>query len=173
MSSNKESSYKQEHMLSKYMGWNVVSGSGARPFALGDVASEYFLAECKTHNSLQKSIVFKADHWNKIVIEARSSGKRPLLVTDNGSQDFRYTWVMLPLNVITNCISINVIDGLNNTSRSGNTVTFDEADAHLLYANQSKNNQLSVFITKWKDSEEYNAILPLVNFKLFFEEIFN
>ena len=46
---NKEASYKQEHMVADFMGWSVVTGSGSRPFTPGDISSDHFLVECKTH----------------------------------------------------------------------------------------------------------------------------
>ena len=169
---NKEASYKQEHMVANYMGWRVVSGSGARPFKPGDITSDHFLVECKTHTELQDRICFKRKHWEKIAIEAQSSTKFPILVTDNGTQDSKYTWVMLPLRIINNCAVPNSIDGLCDTSRKGTTVTFDPFDAMSLYKSKSADGQISLFIARWGAEGECLAIMPLSSFKEFYDREF-
>lgn len=170
---NKEASYKQEHMVAKYMGWGVVSGSGARPFKPGDITSDYFLVECKTHVERQDKICFRQKHWDKLVIEAQSTNKFPLLVTDNGTQNSEYTWVMMPLRVISNCSIPNGIDGLNNTTKSHNTVVFEHHEAISLYKSKDIENQTSMFIIKWESDGECMAIMPLCKFKEFYDREFN
>ena len=169
---NKEASYKQEHMVADFMGWSVVSGSGARPFKPGDITSDYFLVECKTHTERQDKICFRKTHWEKLSVESQSTSKIPILVTDNGTQISEYTWVMLPLRVINNCGVSNCIDGLSDTSRSGNTVIFDHADAMSLYKKGAMDNQTSLFIVKWGYDGECLAIMPLREFKEFYDTEF-
>lgn len=169
---NKEASYKQEHMVAEYMDWNVVSGSGARPFRPGDITSEYFLVECKTHIEPRANITFKKSHWKKIQVEALAKDKFPILVTDNGTQKSLHTWVMIPMRIINNCSIPNSIDGLNNTSRSGNTVTFDDFMARQLYDKSKSSECISVFMYRWDIDDDYAAILPLSEFRSFYKEKF-
>ena len=168
---NKEASYLQEHEVARFMGWDVVTGSGARPCKPGDVISEYFLVECKTHTKEQKNICFKQTHWNKIKTEAMAKHKRPLLVTDNGTQDYRNTWVMVPLNVVKNCSVPKLVEGWNNTSRSGNTVIFPCADSMKLYYAKPEITVTKLFLYNWSDNDQV-AILPLMEFKEFYDERF-
>jgi hypothetical protein len=169
---NKEASYAQEHMVAKYMGWKVVSGSGARPFAPGDVIADHFIVECKTHVK-ECSVQFVKKHWDKIEIEARSKTKFPLLITDDGTQHYKHTWVMIPFFVIANCTVPSIIDGLDDTSRSGNTVIFNHEAAYSLYKQKQVNGSTSMFLTKWGPEGRPLAILPLEVFRQFFEEQFN
>lgn len=169
---NKEASSAQEHMVAKYMGWKVVSGSGARPFALGDVTADHFIVECKTHVK-ECQVQFVQKHWQKISIESRSTGKLPILITDNGTQTAKCTWVMLPLSVIYNCTCPNIIGGLNNTSRSGNTVVFNHEEAYSLYMRNRIPSAISIFSINWDPKDKPVAIIPLEVFREFFEEQFN
>lgn len=169
---NKEASYKQEHMVADYMGWRVVSGSGSCPFKPGDITSDYFLVECKTHIAPQTNVVFKKSHWDKIQIESQSTSKHPILVTDDGTQKSDHTWVMLPLFVISNCTPVNVVDGWSNTSRSGNTVVFNHATAQHFYLDKSISEQTSVFVFKWTPNSDLVAIMPLSAYKEFYDRKF-
>lgn len=169
---NKEASYKQEHMVADYMEWSVVSGSGSRPFKPGDITSDYFLVECKTHIQPQDTIVFKKAHWDKIQIESQSTYKRPLLVTDDGTQKSDHTWVMLPLSIINSCSVVNVVDGWNNTSRSGNTIVFNHLDTKRLYEMKTVFEQTSVLIVRWSIDTDFVAIMPLSAYKEFYNRMF-
>lgn len=91
---NKLSSSKQEHLVSKVLGWKVVLGSGSRSNHPGDVESEDWLGECKTHSSTGHKIVFRSSVWKKICEEADSKFKFPALFVDDGSQTIKHTWVM-------------------------------------------------------------------------------
>lgn len=84
----------QEQRIADYLGWKVVSGSGARDFNKGDVESPYFLGECKTHTTKPKKIIFYESHWKKIIEEASSTFKSPVLFVDDGSQSPERTWCM-------------------------------------------------------------------------------
>ena len=86
-------SSKQESMVAQALGWQVVSGSGAAPCAPGDVKSDDWLGECKTHASLQK-IFFDLDVWKKIKEEAYATHRKPVLFADNGTQDLKHTWCL-------------------------------------------------------------------------------
>lgn len=90
----KEASSKQEHNIADALGWKVTSGSGARAFYPGDVSSDAWLGECKTHLGATP-VLFYWSVWNKIVDEAASQFKRPVLFVDNGTRDLNYTWCMV------------------------------------------------------------------------------
>ena len=95
----------QENTIANFLGWKVVSGSGARDLSPGDIIGESFLGECKTHVKPTDTIVFFADVWKKICEEASSRFKYPALFVDNGTQSIEDTWVVtLPHSVnITRC----------------------------------------------------------------------
>ena len=95
----------QENTIANFLGWKVVSGSGARDLSPGDIIGESFLGECKTHVKPTDTIAFFADVWKKICEEASSRFKYPALFVDNGTQSIEDTWVVtLPHSVnITRC----------------------------------------------------------------------
>lgn len=98
--SNKHYSNKQESLVSTYLGWSKVSGSGSRNFHPGDVCSEQWLGECKTKTSISNRIVFKFDDWDKLSEEAKSQFKYPVLFTDNGSQTAENTWCLIDVTSV-------------------------------------------------------------------------
>ena len=91
-SSTKWFSTAQETKIADTLGWRVVAGSGAMPCNPGDVESDDWLGECKTHMSNSNSIYFNHDVWEKIKEESMSKRKRPVLITDDGSRDLTKTW---------------------------------------------------------------------------------
>lgn len=88
----------QEKMVSSYLGWEVVSGSGSRMCVPGDVISDEWLGECKTHETSGHKIIFLADVWAKISDEAISKFRYPCLFVDDGSKSVSHTWVMFDYN---------------------------------------------------------------------------
>lgn len=84
----------QENQIADYLGWKVVTGSGARDCYPGDIQNDRFLGECKTHTTVSDKIFFYIDHWNKICDEASSRFKFPVLFVDDGSQLIDHTWVL-------------------------------------------------------------------------------
>lgn len=90
---NKEASSLQEHRVASALNWQVTSGSGARAFYPGDIVSDAWLGECKTHVAITP-VIFYWSVWNKINDEAASQFKRPVLFVDNGSQALNKTWCM-------------------------------------------------------------------------------
>lgn len=84
----------QENMVAKYLGWKVVSGSGARDLSPGDVISDKYIGECKTHMNIVNDIIFRADVWDKICAEGLSRFKHPVLIVDDGTQKDVNTWIM-------------------------------------------------------------------------------
>lgn len=90
----KDFSSIQEHKVAEALGWDVVTGSGARPCVPGDVRSDLWLGECKTHTEPGQKIFFDLDVWGKIQKEADFSHRSPALIVDDGSQDLSRTWVL-------------------------------------------------------------------------------
>ena len=165
---NKEASTIQERMVAKYMGWNVVTGSGSRPFRPGDIKSDNFLLECKTHTKEQANIVFYEEHWNKIVIEARAVNKYPALVVDNGTQKAECTWVAVPRRIVTN--NTHTLIRLNNTSTKGTTVTFNHGSTYSLYKSEYELDSINFFQETLGNNTI--AIFPLSEFAKFYSEEF-
>jgi len=166
--SNKYFSNKQEAMISDYLGWKQVGGSGSRPFAPGDVNAYQWLGECKTHDSEQPNIVFFKKHWLKICEEAWAKNRYPVLFVDNGTQSAQNTWVMTTLGVFSPD-NVNVIGGLHNTSTRGTSLTFDRATATELYKKNTMSGKFNVFALRW---DRDLAVMPLSTFKDFIEESF-
>lgn len=98
--SNKPTKYYssiQERRVADALGWSVVSGSGARDFHPGDIVSDRWMGECKTHTVPGSKLKFDAKVWEKICEEASSKFKYPVLFVDDGSQSLDKTWcVFLP-----------------------------------------------------------------------------
>lgn len=100
--STKDYSSKQEHLIASSLGWRVVSGSGSRAFHVGDVWSDTWLGECKTHIDPGHTIVFNQSVWKKIRDEAMAKGRYPILFVDDGSQSIDHTWCMIPSYTLPN-----------------------------------------------------------------------
>lgn len=165
---NKYFSNKQEIMISEYLGWKQIGGSGSRPFAPGDVNSYHWLGECKTHDTAQPNIVFFKKHWLKICEEAWSKNRYPVLFVDDGTQSSANTWVMTALGALTPEF-VNVIGGLHNTSTRGTSLTFDHITAADLYKKNSVSGKINVFALRW---DRDLAVMPLSTFRDFLEENF-
>lgn len=165
---NKYFSNKQETMIAEYLGWGQVTGSGARPFAPGDVNSYNWLGECKTHDTEKSNIIFLKTHWFKISEEAGAKHRYPVLFVDNGTQSSNKTWVMTNLSIFDPA-TLNVVDGLKNTSTKGNSLTFDIDTATALYKQSAAENKVNVFTIHW---DRDLAVMPLSAFRDFIEENF-
>lgn len=92
-------STKQEKMIADFLDWRTVSGSGSRHTYPGDVVSDSWLGECKTHVKPNQKISFNYSVWKKIVDEAASQFKHPVLFCDDGTQLKSHTWCMFPSNI--------------------------------------------------------------------------
>lgn len=126
MLTNKEASAKQEKMIADYLGWYIVPGSGSRHNYPGDIYSDEWLGECKTHLTETNKIAFHINHWNKICNEAISQFKTPVLFVDNGSRGIKYTLCLLKPNFegifkINNSPNIKI-------NKSSITVSIDAID---------------------------------------------
>lgn len=91
----KDYSIKQEKMVATYLGWDCVVASGARPCHPGDLISDYWMGECKTHITSGNRIRFNFKEWEKICEEAMSKCKLPVMFVDDGSQTYKNTWCMI------------------------------------------------------------------------------
>lgn len=87
-------SSRQELQIAKLLGWKQVRCSGSRPCTPGDIISDLWLGECKTHMISDKPIVFLRKVWNKVCEEAIGVLKYPAVFVDDGSQEISKTWVM-------------------------------------------------------------------------------
>lgn len=99
----KHYSDKQEKLVANYMSedndrWCQVKGSGARPNFPGDVLSKDWLVECKTYTKPNQQLIFVFKVWDKIYYEASGIFKKPVLVTDDGSQRLEKTYCMVCLD---------------------------------------------------------------------------
>ena len=104
---NKEASELQETRLAKILGWRRVSGSGARSNYPGDIESDQYLGECKTHTAAIRTITFVKGVWDKIRDEAASRFKNPVLLVDDGTQSPLGTWCLL---ATTDLCDVVVVD---------------------------------------------------------------
>ena len=86
MKGKKYYSNKQETTVASYLGWSVVTGSGSRSTLPGDIQSDEWLGECKTHETTGHKIIFYHSVWTKLQDEAISKYKFPALFVDDGSQ---------------------------------------------------------------------------------------
>lgn len=82
-------------MVASFLGWSKVAGSGAATCKAGDVISDKFLGECKTHETPGSKVTFRQDVWLKICDEAMVFGRIPVLIADDGTQQWRRTYCLL------------------------------------------------------------------------------
>lgn len=159
--STKDFSNKQEKLIANYLGWSVVSGSGARDCHPGDIIGDEWLGECKTHEKSNSPIFFSLSVWNKICEEATYRHKNPVLFTDDGSQSTDTTWC------ITNLFSVTLEDYCikDFPKNFQKNISFDNSFASELY----QKNESTLFKVKFGKSNV--AILPLRMFKDIVEEI--
>lgn len=94
----KHYSNKQESAVADYLGWKRVSASGARPFNKGDIISDSWLCECKTHTTKVNTYKVMFSVWRKLVSEATSCMKRPVLIIDNGTQKIEDQCAVVGIN---------------------------------------------------------------------------
>lgn len=100
----KDFSSKQEKMIADFLGWSVVAGSGAAACFPGDIISDDWLGECKTHVERGKQIFFSRSVWIKICDEAFMKRRSPVLFTDDGSQRSERTWCLFSFRNIDNSL---------------------------------------------------------------------
>nr|DAG33347.1 MAG TPA: hypothetical protein [Caudoviricetes sp.] len=130
--STKDFSSIQENRVANYLGFSVVSGSGARDCHPGDIIGKDWLGECKTHVSKVSRISFKLDVWKKICDEATAKHRYPVLIVDEGSQELANTWVMVKISSLPKDFwKIEVNSRIVQISK--NTISFINRDAKKVY----------------------------------------
>lgn len=160
----------QEKAVANYLNWNRVSGSGARPFNKGDVYSDKWLGECKTHMKSSDSIVIYYSHLAKISNEAMFSNRKSVLIVDNGSQLLPCTWscfysqAIMPLPKSTYCIKIN-----NQLNVNDKTISFNHTKLRSLYDTLVKKYIHVVFVVTWQDKQI--CLCPISEFKYISEVV--
>ena len=155
--STKDVSEEQETMIARYLGWSRVSGSGARPGHPGDIKSDEWLGECKTHMVPGKPIKFDFDVWQKISNEAVSQFKKPALFSDDGMRDIDSTWVMFkPDNI--HKFTVGIVECSNENAYYASASKLEE------YYEDSPYIWLVL-----KHGKDLYAVMPLSEFKVYLD----
>lgn len=162
----KDFSSIQEHKIAHFLNWRVVSGSGARNFYPGDIESDMWLGECKTHVSEQSKIVFKKDFWIKICNEADSKFKRPVLIVDDGTQNLMHTWCMIRSSLVPD------IQKFDFPFKVRTNVTVDKCELSVNWSEMSRNTDDLVFAYQLQFNSENVCILHLIEFGHLFSEVY-
>lgn len=165
--STKHYSSRQEKMVAEYLGWDVVSGSGARPFNPGDIRSDRYLGECKTFTKESDTIYCYHSVWSKISTEAKSVMRQPILFVDNGTQKEQHTWCIVKksAHAMLDCIKIiPCSDALKTTSTR---VRFSNSFVKSLVRSESSDG---ITCIEFKLSGDSVLLLPLSSFKSILED---
>lgn len=131
-------SNKQETVVANYLGWKRVAASGARPFNKGDVVSERWLCECKTHTAKVDDYKILFSVWRKVEQEATSCMKRPVLIIDDGTQNISNQCAVISMtfyDVPYKLLSYDMIRG-NDLSIHQNAKSF--VFSHNVFLNMRK-----------------------------------
>ena len=143
--STKDYSNAQEYMIANFLGWDKVAGSGAADFHAGDVVSDKFLGECKTHEIPGSKVVFRQDVWKKISDEAMVFSRKPVLFADDGSQSWRRTYCLVKKPVDMSFLPKKEFFVVNYNVNYKKQLNFDPDK---LYA-KFKKNQNSILVVSW------------------------
>ena len=156
-------SSKQEHLIADSLDWKVVAGSGAAPCTPGDVISDEWLGECKTHVDKHK-IFFDIKVWDKINNEAVVKHRNPVLFVDDGSQTLRGTWALCNRHNLN--LSSCLVTGYPSTIRKNISFDGDKMKSHLqkcMNGNSGGFFDSIMFAAKW---EKYDVVfMPFETFK--------
>ena len=163
MASTKEFSIKQENMIADALGWIRVKGSGSRPTHPGDVISDDWVGECKTHISESDTITIKLSDWNKLQTEC--GFKRPVLFVDGGSQCADKTWcVVRSLPVIFISTEAPIISTTDKIIRvNKNSISFKHSKMMEYHQNSVSKRSATmplVYNISTADSERYIMWFP-------------
>ena len=160
----------QENRIASELGWETVSGSGARPFAPGDIISENWLGECKTHMNDAKSIYFNHDVWLKIRSEATYQHRKPIVFTDDGSQSLSNTWCVC----LSSSIEGNNLYIIPSTLYVKKNISFDHLKQMADFKGVKRcaldtfKHSIFVYSLTWIDDPVY--LMPFDSFKQVIEE---
>lgn len=169
MTNTKVFSSAQESMIADYLGWDVVSGSGAVACKPGDVKSYDWLGECKTHVKDTRKIQFRCDFWEKIKEEALTQHRKAVLFADNGLQNAENTWCLCNSSVLNKSNTL-VIDFPYNVKKN----LMLDPDTAYRYMKEEKaksvggsipGNIFTDVIFEYEWNGEMVAIMPLATFK--------
>lgn len=166
MESTKYYSSKQEHMIARYLGWDVVFGSGARDCHPGDITSDNWLGECKTHTSPGKRITFNRFVWNKIIDEAQSKFKFPVLFVDDGSQSIEKTWCLFPYTLM--CKSGYLVVSEANVDAPKSNIVIDHSKLLKCYKQHQEQQNEHIIIMSGHLSGTEIGVVPLEIFNTMF-----
>lgn len=160
----KDYSKVQESMVADFLGWEVVSGSGAAACHPGDVISEDWLGECKTHVKPGQKIFFSKSVWKKICDESMVKRRYPVLFTDDGSQRANKTWCLFSYRQL----NLEEVDPFNDTTYLKRTnISFEHLQMILNYQEIClDSDKHRVFLLPWGDDTV--AVCPLTTFKELF-----
>lgn len=158
----KATSRKQESMVAAYLGWDVVSGSGARDFHPGDIKSDDWLGECKTHMKPVDWLSFNLRVYDKIVNEAMSQMKKPIYFVDDGTQTVKGTAVLFSLKYLSS--KDFIYHGTHSTVVSKERQSNIRIKGHLTYD--------YLIIQRWYSGEDI-IVMSLDNFKRYLEGDFH
>lgn len=163
--STKDFSSIQESTIAKYLGWKVVAGSGAAACYPGDIKSEEFLGECKTHVKPGHKLIIDSKVWKKICEEAIFESRWPVLFIDDGSQNIKKTWcIFSPLSVKDH----NIHESLHRATINQGSVSLDEGELSSFYKNLCLDTGFTAFTLTIAGSLAY--LMPLSKFKQMLEE---
>ena len=166
MMSTKDFSSVQERTIAEYLGWKVVTGSGSRAGCPGDITSDSWLGECKTHVNSGKKISFNRSVWNKISCEAASKFKYPVLFVDDGSQSISRTWCLFPYKVISDP-GYCVVD-IDLEVRAN--IVFQHSQMLEMYNSLRRKHDPNEIILSVPFCDTYLGIVPLEVFRQMFGE---
>lgn len=152
----KQYSNIQERRVAEALGWERVVASGARDFHPGDVRSDLWLGECKTHTSQEHKIFFSQDVWNKLSAEALSQFRFPVMFVDDGSQRLDRTWVLLESKHLP-----DVKYDCDYPSTIRKNIVFDHFDI-VDYIKSFNNSYLGILHVGFNDSD-----FTLMSFQIF------
>lgn len=132
---NKIFSDRQEKSIADFLNWKQVTGSGARPTVTGDVESETWLGECKTHTVPGNKIHFDSKIWLKVVDEAAAKFRLAAYFVDDGSQKLSRTWVIFSRIDIDDAIRLESLPDNLLSRKSKSTLNFgiDELTKGIVY----------------------------------------
>lgn len=163
----KDFSTSQEDKVAEFLGEGFyrVSKSGANAFNPGDVSSESFIIECKTHTTKDFKIIFNRKVWDKIKQEAISQRKTPALVTDDGTQDITKTWVIMDAKMVPPTIKKFLATEQIVKYIGKATISVPESELSDIYYRRFRDfNDDAIAYIGW-DARTTVAIMPIQKFK--------
>ena len=151
----KDYSKAQETTVADFLDWSRVSGSGARPTHPGDIVSDEWLGECKTHTSRGQKVKFEYKVWAKLVDEAASQFKSPAYFSDDGSQFVENCWVMFPVRDLPSDVLVVQIPDANSSFSFDTHQQHQDMKSRLEKATQSS----LVYLIRFKSSHLFMSDL--------------